>query len=110
MTGCVSCMTTIGLIRHGITEWNELGRAQGQSDIPLNKIGQQQAVALANRLVSEDAWDFIVTSDLSRATETAQIVSTKLKIPIKIYDERIREINCGKLKVPLKKKGLIYGE
>lgn len=93
----LGCLTTIGLIRHGITEWNELGRAQGISDIPLNKVGQQQAVALANRLGSEDAWDYIVTSDLSRAIETAQIISTKLKIPIKIYDERIREINCGEI-------------
>lgn len=31
-------MTTIGLIRHGLTEWNSLGKAQGVSDIPLNEI------------------------------------------------------------------------
>ena len=60
-------MTTIGLIRHGITEWNVLGKSQGISDIPLNEIGKQQAVALANRLSIEGKWDIIVTSDLPRA-------------------------------------------
>lgn len=90
-------MTTIGLIRHGVTEWNELNRAQGVSDIPLNKTGQQQAFALANRLSLDWEWDFMVTSDLSRAIETAQIISSKLKIPISIHDRRIREINCGEI-------------
>ncbi|MBE1556801.1 histidine phosphatase family protein [Sporosarcina limicola] len=42
-------MTTIGLVRHGITEWNELGKAQGVSDIPLNKIGKQQALLIFYR-------------------------------------------------------------
>ena len=90
-------MTTIGLIRHGVTEWNELGKAQGVSDIPLNKIGKQQASALANRLSLNLEWDLIVTSDLSRAIETAQIISSKLKLPVSIRDERIREINCGEI-------------
>lgn len=90
-------MATIGLIRHGITEWNELGKAQGISDISLNKSGKQQAHALANRLVTEEKWDMIVTSDLSRAIETAQIIAAKLDLSISIYDARIREIDCGKI-------------
>jgi len=90
-------LTTIGLIRHGVTEWNELGKAQGVSDIPLNKIGKQQAFALANRLSLDLEWDLIVSSDLSRAIETAQIISSKLKFPVSIRDERIREINCGEI-------------
>ena len=90
-------MTTIGLIRHGITEWNELGKAQGSSDIPLNKTGKQQAAAVANRLSSERAWDIIITSDLSRAIETGQIISAGIQLPDMIYDKRIREINCGKI-------------
>lgn len=31
--------TTVGLIRHGVTEWNKRGKAQGISDIPLNEEG-----------------------------------------------------------------------
>lgn len=90
-------MATIGLIRHGITEWNELGRSQGISDIPLNEFGKQQAVALANRLSLEEKWDIIVTSDLLRAKETGQIIASKLNLPVSLFDERIREINCGEI-------------
>ncbi|MBY6036964.1 histidine phosphatase family protein [Fictibacillus nanhaiensis] len=35
-------MSTIRLIRHGIIEWNSLGKAQGVSDIPLNELGRKQ--------------------------------------------------------------------
>ncbi|MBS4223122.1 histidine phosphatase family protein [Lederbergia citrea] len=88
-------MTTIGLIRHGVTEWNRLGKSQGISDIPLNKAGEQQAIELANRLSLEEKWDIIVTSDLSRAKETAQIIASKLDLPISLFDVRLREMNCG---------------
>ncbi|SFM23741.1 Histidine phosphatase superfamily (branch 1) [Psychrobacillus psychrodurans] len=87
-------MTTIGLVRHGITDWNVLGRSQGISDIPLNNLGKQQASALANRLVLEGGWDVIVTSDLARAKETGQIIAAKLNLSINVFDKRIREINC----------------
>lgn len=90
-------MTTIGLIRHGITDWNVLGKSQGISDIPLNNLGKQQIVALANRLVLEEKWDVIVTSNLSRAKETGEIIATKLKLSIGMTDDRIQEINCGEI-------------
>ena len=90
-------LTTVGLVRHGITEWNELKRAQGISDIPLNQTGEKQALALANRLSVEGKWDVIITSDLLRAKETAQIISDQLYLPISGYDKRIREINCGEI-------------
>lgn len=89
-------MTTIGLVRHGITDWNLLGIAQGSSDIPLNKTGRQQAVALSERLALE-SWDMIVSSDLLRAKETAQIIAARLNLPISFLDPRIREMNGGKI-------------
>ncbi|MBW8351593.1 histidine phosphatase family protein [Bacillus sp. IITD106] len=89
-------MTTVGFIRHGITEWNVLGKAQGISDIPLNHTGKEQASALGKRLFKEDSWDFIISSDLSRAYETANIIGGMLQLPIYL-DKRIREINCGKI-------------
>lgn len=88
-------MAIIGLIRHGMTEWNDLGKAQGHFDIPLNESGRQEAIMLGDRLLQEGNWDIIVSSDLSRAVETASIIGSKLKLPIKLLEKRIREINCG---------------
>lgn len=90
-------MTTVGLIRHGITEWNDLGKAQGISDIPLNELGRKQANNLGDRLLDEGEWDVIISSDLSRAIETAQIIGGKLNLPISHSDKRIREMDCGKI-------------
>ncbi|MEK5643322.1 histidine phosphatase family protein [Paenibacillus rhizosphaerae] len=86
--------TTIGLIRHGVTEWNKLGKAQGISDIPLNETGIKQVTALANRLKSEK-WDIIFSSNLIRARQTAEIIRKFLGVVSVFTDERIREINCG---------------
>lgn len=90
-------MTTIGIVRHGITDWNEQRISQGQTDIPLNETGKQQAQAIADRLAAEEPWDVIVSSDLLRAKETAETISAKLKVPISHFDQRIREIFCGEI-------------
>lgn len=65
--------TTIGLLRHGQTDWNIDFRLQGTSDIPLNETGIEQA-RMASAALSDD-WDAIVSSPLGRAVKTAEIVS-----------------------------------
>ncbi|MFD2673210.1 histidine phosphatase family protein [Marinicrinis sediminis] len=89
-------MSRIGLIRHGSTEWNLLGRAQGHSDIPLNEKGLDQAGRLAARLAQEK-WDLVVSSDLQRAQQTAHAVAEALGIPEVILDPRLREMHGGQI-------------
>ncbi len=86
-------MAKIYLLRHGQSEWNLLGRVQGQSDIDLNNKGIEQAKKAAERLVEEDI-DLIYSSDLSRAYETAEIVGKKLDLEVGTLCG-IREINFG---------------
>ncbi|MCA1065702.1 histidine phosphatase family protein [Rossellomorea sp. AcN35-11] len=90
-------MTTIGFIRHGITDWNALGKAQGISDIPLNEDGREQAGRMGERLILEQEWDMVISSDLSRAAETAAIIGRKLDLPVHSYERRLREIDCGEI-------------
>ncbi len=66
--------TKVALLRHGQTDWNIDFRLQGTTDIPLNDHGRAQAKAVGQLIRASD-WDLILTSPLSRAIETSQIVS-----------------------------------
>ncbi|OAB44293.1 histidine phosphatase family protein [Paenibacillus glacialis] len=88
----------LGLIRHGLTDWNMIGKIQGQSDIPLNDDGRWQARALGERLREESfKWDYIISSGLSRAEETGSIISSILNIPLLEPDVRLLERSFGQV-------------
>lgn len=81
------------LVRHGQTDWNIIGRYQGQSNVPLNQIGLQQAAETAENL-AVDSFTALYSSDLLRTVQTAKAISVKLNLPIHL-DTRLREINQG---------------
>lgn len=85
--------TRLYLIRHGQTDWNVAGRLQGQTDIPLNETGRQQAQAAKGRL-SGVCFDAVYSSPLNRALETAALCSGWPADQIRA-DERIKEIAFG---------------
>lgn len=97
-------MKHLFFVRHGQTSWNENRRFQGQFDIPLNPIGQEQAAA-AGKNLSHIHFDLIVNSGLSRAAQTAAAVQVKQqeKVPIHI-DPDWREMAFGRW------EGLTYKE
>jgi uncharacterized phosphatase len=80
--------TILGLLRHGQTDWNIDLRLQGSTDIPLNETGRQQALDAAAALNPED-WDLVITSPLSRAKDTAEIVAQELDMQVAIVPELI---------------------
>ncbi|GAB7388922.1 histidine phosphatase family protein [Bacillaceae bacterium] len=84
-------MTLIYLVRHGETSWNRERRIQGQSDIPLNENGIEQAKRLARRF-KDVPLAAIYTSDLLRAKKTAEIVAAFHGIvPVAFSDLRERK-------------------
>lgn len=89
-------MTIIGLVRHGMTEWNRLGKIQGHTDIPLNEEGRRQARLLGTSLAGQ-SWDVIGSSDLKRARETAEIIASALGKQVDFTDIRLRERAYGVL-------------
>ncbi len=81
------------LVRHGETDWNVACRYQGQSDIPLNRAGIQQARKIAGRL-SKEKINAVYSSDLNRARETAEQIAKPHKLKV-TSDARLRELSFG---------------
>jgi broad specificity phosphatase PhoE len=75
-------------MRHGETDWNAHGRFLGRSDIPLNNAGIAQAEAAAQKLESLRV-DHIVSSPLTRAAKTGEIVAQRLGKPLHLTPDLI---------------------
>lgn len=74
-------------IRHGETDWNAAHRMQGRTDIPLNAVGQAQALALLPLLASahvQRAFAAIYATPLRRAQQTAAPFAQALGLPVGI--------------------------
>ncbi len=84
--------TRVLLVRHGQSEWNAVGRWQGQADPPLSEVGRKQARSAASSIGAVDA---VFASDLQRATETAAIIADELGVGPVVVDPDLRERDAG---------------
>lgn len=81
--------------RHGETDWNVERLFIGQTDVPLNERGLDQAETLAAAALDRGI-TAIYTSPLKRALQTASIVAAKLRVPVHIVDD-LAEVGLGAL-------------
>lgn len=79
--------------RHGRTEWNARGLAQGQQDVALDEVGVRQAWEAGGR-VAALAPTRIVSSDLQRAARTAAVLGELCQVDVEL-DPRLREMHLG---------------
>jgi uncharacterized phosphatase len=86
----------IYLIRHGQTDWNIQGRFQGREDIPLNEIGIKQAMECGFALKGKN-YKAVISSPLSRARRTAEIIADIVTAGKVIIEERITERDFSKV-------------
>ncbi len=92
----------IYLIRHGETDANKRKSLQGRTDISLNEYGRELARITAEGLKNIN-FDYIFTSPLKRARETAEIIRGNRETSI-IEREEILEISFGEY------EGLCFGK
>lgn len=84
------------LLRHGQSEWNALGRWQGMADSPLTTVGYDQATATAVVLAAMGVqFGSVWSSDLSRASSTAEVVADALNLTEVLIDTNLREAHAG---------------
>ncbi len=81
------------LLRHGQTDYNVAGRMQGHFDSMLTRTGVEQAAVVAPEIAALVP-DRLISSDLRRAVDTADVVGTACGRPVKL-DARLRETHLG---------------
>lgn len=80
-------------LRHGETDWNAQNLSQGDIDIPLNANGRAQALRAAELMRGHEIAT-IVSSNLSRAVDTAEAVAAVTGVPV-LTDAGLREVKFG---------------
>ena len=86
--------TQFGLLRHGQTDWNINFLLQGVTDIPMNDTGIEQVRLAAQALQASD-WDVVLTSPLTRARQTAQIIANHVGFDEILENELLIERSFG---------------
>ena len=82
------------LVRHAQTTWSREGRYQGRSDPPLSPQGIDEAIGVVARLRNVGIAS-VVSSPLSRAFLTAQIIADGLHLPPPTIEPRLIEVAYG---------------
>ena len=85
-------MPKLLIVRHGQSEWNALGRWQGQADPPLTDLGANQAKMATKKL---GLFDLIVSSPLERAKNTASIISETMGVGPVRTEKDLMERDAG---------------
>ncbi|HUE38168.1 MAG TPA: histidine phosphatase family protein [Candidatus Binatia bacterium] len=84
------------LVRHGVTQHNTDRIFMGHDPVPLAPAGREQIRRLAERLAASPPTR-IVSSDIARARESAEILAQRLRLPIESSAE-LREVDVGDAK------------
>lgn len=87
-------MPALLLIRHGQSTWNATDRWQGHADPPLSELGRAQAEHAAGKLAGAGLAS-VVSSDLARARQTAEILAGALGLGPVAIDPLLRERDVG---------------
>jgi len=85
--------TRICFVRHGETDWNVEQRIQGQTDIPLNRTGRAQALAMGYN-AGHHRFSALYSSDLIRALDTARAIGEREGLEVRPLPQ-LRERHYG---------------
>lgn len=85
-------MIELYLVRHGQTDLNIGDHYQGVSDVSLNALGQQQALALLDTV--PDTIQQLIVSPQLRARQTAEPLQRARSLPVEVHPA-FRERNFG---------------
>ena len=87
-------VTTLLIVRHGISVTNKEKRYTGHRDVPLAPLGYAQGRAVSRYLLENYKIDAVYASDLCRAVETIRPLADALSLPVN-QRRGLREIFLG---------------
>jgi len=101
------------IVRHGQSIWNLDSKFTGWTDIPLTKVGEQEAVKMAEKMKQHNLTPKVIfTSALTRSLQTSEIIKQGLydfDIPV-LPSWRLNEKHYGRLEgVPRQYIRELYG-
>jgi len=84
------------LVRHGEAEHHVSGMTGGWTDLPLTEQGREDAATTARFLAKRSPFAprSLLSSDLKRASQTAEIISVAIGLPLELSPS-LRELNNG---------------
>ena len=89
---------TLLLIRHGATQLNSddlsTDRIRGWTDVPLSEDGREEADRLG-KIIADDPPNYLLSSDLLRAAETADIIAKAVAMPVSEKTQAFRPWDVG---------------
>jgi uncharacterized phosphatase len=86
------------LVRHGQSTANRDGILQGQYDAPLSDLGRLQASQLGSWFAARKLdWDAVYCSPLSRARDTAMIITERVGRAAPVDDADLVEVHAGEM-------------
>lgn len=88
-------MTLFYVVRHGEATGNVDNILMGHYDCPLTKKGREQAINVQKNL-NHISFDYVFTSDLTRAYETAKIIASPRGMKV-LKTKALRERYCAEL-------------
>ncbi|MBF6357120.1 bifunctional RNase H/acid phosphatase [Nocardia higoensis] len=93
-TDAVGRPTRLLLLRHGQTELSIQRRYSGRGNPALTELGREQAARAATMLAAKGDVEAVITSPLTRATQTAEAAATALGVPMQT-DHGLIETDFG---------------
>ena len=88
----------IYVVRHGETQESRLGIIQGQLNTRLTETGKSEALSVGDYMAGHFELSNIITSDLDRTIETAQLIASRMKQRLPVSPvTALREISSGVL-------------
>lgn len=90
----ISSDREFAIIRHGVTALNKDDKIRGWTNVPLSPDAFGAVRKLGKELKSSNI-DYLISSDLTRALQTAQYISLESGIPIIATSENLRPWNVG---------------